>query len=171
MLKKEIDLYIHFLIVSSSSFDILPGVFSLVLLSLFCFSPFSVSWNETEPFPSRGSFALWLLVPLPMTCFGQEMQGQGYEWNLGTDSSSSFLLDWSLMHRSTKSSSSTLDFANNSLKLPLLVKEWYWPFLSVWVQNYSLLVFLKTVQAIIKSPFKISSIPQYECVSCWDSDW
>ena len=79
MLRKEIDLYIHFLIASSSSFDILPGIFSFVLLSLFCFSPFSVSWNETEPFPSMGSFPLWLLVPLPMTCFGQEMQGQGYE--------------------------------------------------------------------------------------------
>lgn len=35
MLKKEIDLYIHFLIVSSSSFDILLGIFSFVLLSLF----------------------------------------------------------------------------------------------------------------------------------------
>lgn len=35
MPQKEIDLHSHFLIVSSSSFDILLGIFSFVLLSLF----------------------------------------------------------------------------------------------------------------------------------------
>ena len=129
MPQKEIDLYRHFLIVSSSSFDILLGIFSFVLLSLFSvFLPalYIGTWlshfHQWAPLPlASGTTAHDILLA------GDARAGiwmkSGY-WLLN-----SFLLDWSLMHPSTKSPSSTLDFVNKSLKLPLSIKEWYWPLL------------------------------------------